>query len=193
MRIILASGSPRRRELLDQIGLSYEVIVSDIQETITAARPGEIVEELSGQKAFAVLDSLPNSLEEIVVIGADTVVAAADSILGKPVSKEHAVEMLKRLSGNTHQVYTGVTLYRRRPDGQLQRRTFHERTAVTFYPMSDEEIGQYAATGDCMDKAGAYGIQGFCARYIKGIEGSYSNVVGLPVGRLYQEIKEWFV
>ena len=98
---------------------------------------------------------------------------------------------LRLLAGRTHAVYTGVTLILRGASGETARKTFHERTDVSFYPMEEAEIRQYVATGDCMDKAGAYGIQGFCARYISGINGDYNNVVGLPVGRLYQEIKEW--
>lgn len=191
MKIILASASPRRRELLEQIGLEFQVTVSNVQERITAVEPGKVVEELSEQKARAVLDFLAITDEEILVIGADTVVAVGSSILGKPSGMREAVEMLGWLSGTTHQVYTGVTLYHRTAEGQVQCKTFYEMTTVTFYPMSEKEISRYVSTNDCMDKAGAYGIQGFCARYIKGIEGDYNNVVGLPVGRLYQEAKEW--
>lgn len=191
MKIYLASASPRRRELLAQIGLKFEVMVSNVQERITAVEPGKVVEELSEQKAIAVLDSLDTAGEEVLVIGADTVVAAGSSILGKPTSMKDAAEMLGMLSGTTHQVYTGVTLCHRTAAGQIQQKTFHEMTKVTFYPMSEREISRYVSTRDCMDKAGAYGIQGFCARYIKGIEGDYNNVVGLPVGRLYQEAKEF--
>ncbi len=191
MRIILASASPRRRELLGQIGLPFEVMASNTEEQASATEPGSLVEELSGQKAQAVLASLPEAESPVLVIGADTVVALKGSILGKPSSVEAAKEMLSRLAGASHEVYTGVTLILKKAGGETLTKTFHESTEVTFYPMSGEEIGEYAATGDCMDKAGAYGIQGFCARYIKGIRGDYNNVVGLPVGRLYQEIKEW--
>ena len=191
MRIILASASPRRRELLEQIGLQFEVKVSNVQEHITASKPGKIVEELSEQKARAVLEALTDAKEDVLVIGADTIVAKEDRILGKPRSMEHAVEMLEWLSGNTHEVYTGVTLFYIKAGEKLLCKTFHEMTKVHFYPMTDKEISEYVSTNDCMDKAGSYGIQGFCARYIRGIEGDYNNVVGLPVGRLYQEIKEW--
>lgn len=191
MKIILASASPRRRELLEQIGLEFQVEVSNIQERITAAEPGKAVEELSEQKARAVLDALASGEGEALVIGADTVVAVGSCILGKPSDRKEAVEMLERLSGTRHQVCTGVTLLHRTEEGQIQCKVFHETTEVTFYPMSGDEISRYVSTGDCMDKAGAYGIQGFCARYIKGIDGDYNNVVGLPVGRLYQEAKEW--
>lgn len=190
MRILLASASPRRRELLEQIGLPFEVVVSHVEEVITETEPGKVVEQLSAQKAEAVAESLGEP-EETLVIGADTVVAAENTILGKPKDAAHAAEMLRLLAGRTHAVYTGVTLILRGASGETARKTFHERTDVSFYPMEETEIRQYVATGDCMDKAGAYGIQGFCARYISGINGDYNNVVGLPVGRLYQEIKEW--
>lgn len=190
MRILLASASPRRRELLEQIGLSFEVVVSHVEEVITETEPGKVVEQLSAQKAEAVAGSLGEP-EETLVIGADTVVAAENTILGKPADAAKAAEMLRLLAGRTHAVYTGVTLILRGASGETARKTFHVRTDVSFYPMEEAEIRQYVATGDCMDKAGAYGIQGFCARYISGINGDYNNVVGLPVGRLYQEMKEW--
>lgn len=245
MKIYLASASPRRRELLEQIGLEFEVKVSNVQERVTASEPGRVVEELSAQKAEAVLEELireetpglpghgretagksadrseqegetagksadlpENGREtagksadrseqerepagELLVIGADTVVELDGTILGKPSGPEQAAEMLERLAGRTHRVYTGVTLFYRTGEGETLRKTFHEVTRVSFYPMSEKDITRYLNTGDCMDKAGAYGIQGFCARYIQGIEGDYNNVVGLPVGRLYQEAKEW--
>lgn len=193
MRIILASASPRRRELLTQIGIGFEVIVSDVEEHVTATRPYEVVEELSAQKASAVLEGLQPE-EEVLVIGADTVVSIDGIILGKPKDDTDAASMLQRLSGRIHQVYTGVTMlyraYGREED--VIRKTFSEKTEVEFFEMLPEEIAEYINSGDCRDKAGSYGIQGFCARYIKGISGDYNNVVGLPVGRLYQEGKEWF-
>lgn len=209
MKIYLASASPRRRELLAQIGLQFEVKVSNVQEKVTASDPEKVVEELSEQKARAVFEELAAGTESgragrddpetdnqvggeaLLVIGADTVVAADGRILGKPADREAAVEMLELLSGRTHEVFTGVTLICRNACGQVFRKTFHERTEVSFYAMTGREIEDYAATGDCMDKAGAYGIQGLCARYIREIKGDYNNVVGLPAGRLYQEAKEW--
>lgn len=200
MEIILASASPRRKELLAQIGLDFRVVVSDVEEKITKNIPAEIVEELSCQKAEAVYRSL-NWDEDVLVIGADTIVAYDGRILGKPANEEEAVRMLQLLQGNTHEVYTGVTLVCRRSAVAYSAehaevaepviRTFHEATKVHFYPMTEQDIRRYVSTKDPLDKAGAYGIQGFCARYISGIEGDYNNVVGLPVGRLYQEIKEW--
>ncbi len=193
MEIILASASPRRKELLAQIGLSFQVVVSDVEEIITKTAPAEIVEELSYQKAEAVLRSLPAD-KEVLVIGADTIVAYGQQILGKPANGEKAIEMLHMLQGSVHEVYTGVTLLYRKAvseSGGVERKIFHEATKVHFYPMTEAEIKGYVDTKDPMDKAGAYGIQGFCARYINGIEGDYNNVVGLPIGRLYQEAKEW--
>lgn len=190
MKIILASASPRRRELLAQIGLEFEVITADVEEQTESTQPGKVVEELSGIKAKAVLDTLNGVTEDVLVIGADTIVACDDRILGKPGSEEGACEMLRLLQGREHQVYTGVTLlYRRAVDGSVEQKQFHEETDVIFYPMSEEEIVAYVETGDPLDKAGSYGIQGLCARYISGIRGDYNNVVGLPIGRLYQEMK----
>ncbi len=192
MKIVLASASPRRRELLEQIGLAFEVSVSHVEEKTIAVEPGLVVEELSRQKAEAVLETL-TCTEDVLVIGADTVVSADGRILGKPSGEKDAVRMLERLSGRSHEVYTGVTLLYRTGGmsaAQVRQRIFHEMTKVDFYPMTQQEIADYVASGDCLDKAGAYGIQGLCARYIRGIEGDYHNVVGLPVGRLYQEMKE---
>lgn len=195
MKIILASASPRRKELLAQIGLEFDIWVSNVEEKVTSIVPCEVVEELSVQKAEGVLEALikqdAGTLKEpFMVIGADTIVACDGRILGKPKDAEDAKTMLRTLQGRAHEVYTGVTvLYVE--GGDIQRRTFHEATQVHFCPMTEAEIESYVATGDPLDKAGAYGIQGLCARYISGIEGDYNNVVGLPVGRLYQEIKEW--
>ena len=185
-KIILASASPRRRELLTQIGLDFEVVVSETEEKITSTEPAKVVEELSAQKAGAVWEKLA-AMADTVGLGADTVVACDGKILGKPVDVENAVAMLRMLQGRAHEVYTGVTvLYEE--DGEKKALTFHEKTTVHFYPMTEAQIREYVATGDPMDKAGSYGIQGFCARYIRGIEGDYNNVVGLPAGRVYQEL-----
>ena len=202
MRIILASASPRRKELLEQIGFIFEVMTSHVEEQISSVRPDRVVEELSCQKAEAVAEelSLPEPVcgercrkEALLVIGADTVVALDGAILGKPADREEAIAMLERLQGREHEVYTGVTLlYRAAGAPEWTRKCFHESSRVLFFPMTEEEISGYVNTGDPLDKAGAYGIQGFCARYIRGIEGDYNNVVGLPVGRLYQEIKELY-
>lgn len=191
-KIILASASPRRKELLTQIGIDFQVLVSDVEEKVTTDVPHEVVEELSCQKAEAVAKLCSRAEEQtpIIIIGADTIVACDGKILGKPKDRQDAFDMLMMLQGRTHQVYTGVTIVRVTDKG-MAKNTFHEATEVTFYPMSEDEIWEYVDTLDPMDKAGAYGIQGFCARYIKGIRGDYNNVVGLPVGRLYQELQQF--
>ena len=199
MRIILASASPRRRELLTQMDLTFEVIPSKGEEVITKQCPSEVVMELAGQKAGEIArqfadktEGLPkkekeNGGRDILVIGADTVVVKDGQILGKPKDEADAVRMLTMLQGSTHQVYTGVCLIRRN-GGQEICHSFYEATDVEFYPMSEEEIRRYVETKEPMDKAGAYGIQGKCAVYIRGIKGDYNNVVGLPVARLYHEL-----
>ncbi len=189
MKIILASASPRRRELLTQIGLDFEIKVSDVEEKVTTTVPCEVVQELSRQKAEAVLVTCEESKEPVVVIGADTIVACDGMILGKPKDAADAVRMLQMLSGRCHEVYTGVTLAYSGTSQEIH--TFYEVTKVYFATMTDEEIQTYVNTLDPLDKAGAYGIQGFCARYITGIEGDYNNVVGLPVCRVYQELKRF--
>ena len=185
MRIILASASPRRRELLKQIGLNFEVIVSPTDEETSLPLVWERAKELSRRKAGAVFGALPRD-EEVLVMGADTLVALEERILGKPGDEKSAGEMLEQLSGRTHQVYTGVTLMHRDSSGRTAEKTFYEVTQVSFYPMSRQEILAYAVTGDPLDKAGAYGIQGLCARYIQRIGGDYNNGGGVPGGRLFQ-------
>lgn len=184
--LVLASQSPRRRELLAQVGIAFRVAPSAVEERITKTAPDEVVRELSLQKAEDVASREP---EGIWVLGADTVVALDGEILGKPVDVEAAKSMLRRLSGRSHSVYTGVTLYRRSA-GETRVECFSEKTAVTFYPMSEEEIDRYVSSGDPLDKAGAYGIQGSAAAFIERIEGDYNNVVGLPVAAVYQRWKE---
>lgn len=194
MKIILASGSPRRKELLAQIGIDFEVMVSDAPENSKASGPAALVQELSGIKAKAVCDRLMEEkmAEDFIIIGADTVVAYRGRILGKPKTKAEAKEYLTMIQDDVHEVYTGVTLLRHScRETSVEVKNFCEETKVRFAAMSSGEIDEYVSTGDCMDKAGAYGIQGFCARYIRGIEGDYNNVVGLPVAHLYAEIKEW--
>jgi septum formation protein len=189
-KIILASASPRRRELLEKSGVSFEIITGNGEERITKRVPWEVVEELSAQKAFAATEKIgENALEDMVVIGSDTIVAFDGEILGKPADQEDAVQTLMKLQDNTHQVYTGVTLLVRK-DGKWQPHTFYECTDVSFYPVSEEGIRSYVKTGEPMDKAGSYGIQGLWGIYVKGICGDYNNVVGLPVARLFQEAKK---
>lgn len=190
-KIVLASASPRRKELLSQIGIPFSVSVSGVQEDAECTKPWELVKELSQVKAEDIYRKLSEKEKgEYLVIGADTVVALEDEIMGKPGTYENAVRMLTALSGRTHQVYTGVTfVYQKEGSNKKCVHSFYEKTEVTFYPMTEQEIAAYAATGEPMDKAGAYAIQGMCAAYIREIKGDYSNVVGLPVGRVYQELK----
>ncbi len=198
-KIILASQSPRRKELLAQAGFEFQIITSDVDEVITHTKPRDIAESLSSQKAEDVFNKLIEKYGEAeatnyLVIGADTIVAIEDRILGKPEDREDAYEMMKLLSGKTHHVYTGVTVVTgsRLKDGTPQIYTFHECTDVTFYDITDEEINEYLDAGDeWADKAGAYGIQATVgAKYVKELKGDYNNVVGLPVARLYQELKK---
>ncbi len=181
-KIVLASASPRRKELLTQIGLSFEVVTSNVEEIITKQIPYEIVMELSAQKALDVQQKVG---KDAIVIGADTIVALGNEIMGKPTNEDDAFRMLNKLQGNTHQVYTGVTLCVGK-----KVTSFYEKTSVHVYEMSEQEMWSYIKTGEPMDKAGAYGIQGRFAAYVKGIEGDYNNVVGLPVARVYQELRK---
>jgi septum formation protein len=186
MKYILASGSPRRRELLARTGIKFDVLPSDMDEIITKEVPSDIVMELAYQKALNVYQKL--NLSDCTVIGSDTIVVYRDEILGKPADKAEAYDMLSMLADRTHQVYTGVSLLVN-IDEKLTVKTFFEKTDVTLYPISKEDLHAYVESGDSLDKAGAYGIQGDFSIHIKGINGDYNNVVGLPVGRLYQEMK----
>lgn len=188
-RIILGSGSPRRRELLAQIGVTFEVMVSEGEEIYTSTVPEEIVKELAMSKAEEVA-GMVDCQKECLVIGADTVVVLDQQILGKPKDEDDAFQILKHLQGRSHQVYTGVALIDYDEEGRQTIVSHAERTEVYVHEMTDEEILSYIATGEPMDKAGAYGIQGTFAAYIDGIQGNYYNVVGLPVAYLYQQLKK---
>ena len=178
MNIVLASGSPRRRELLTQAGIEYTVDPADIEEVTTETLPAKVVEDLSRQKALAVWKKHQGEK----VLAADTVVAFDDKILGKPADEEDAFRMLAELSGRVHQVYTGVTIV----DENGNINTFSECTEVTMYDNSEESIRAYIASKEPMDKAGAYGIQGLGAVLVEKINGDYNNVVGLPLARVYR-------
>lgn len=184
-RMILASASPRRRELLSQIGIEHEVIPSNKDEILPKMHPAKAAEALSRGKALDVAKDID---DKAVIIGADTVVAYAGEILGKPKNEEDAFRMLNMLRGEEHEVYTGVTFVVKE-NGREYIESFCESTKVMMYPASEEEIWAYIATGEPMDKAGAYGIQGRAAAFVKKIEGDYNNVVGLPIARLYQILK----
>ena len=178
--IILASASPRRKEILELADLKFDIMPSNAQEITTKTAPNEVVMELASIKAK---DIYKKSEKQSMIVGADTVVAYQGQILGKPTDKADAKRMLTMLSGQTHEVYTGVCIIE---DGKTK--TFYEETKVTFYEISDEQIDHYIKTGEPMDKAGSYGIQGKAAVFIKGIEGDYYNVVGFPIARFLQEI-----
>lgn len=186
MNLILASASPRRQELLRGLGLVFSVRTADIDESMDASRGEEAeVARISRAKAEAVRAQAGS---DAVIIAADTIVCIDGKILGKPHSKEEAAEMLRRLSGRAHQVRTGVTVLR----GETVR-TEVDTTFVRFRAISEEEIAAYIATGEPMDKAGSYGIQGRAAIFAEGIEGDYFNVMGLPLCRLDRMLREFGV
>ena len=186
-QVILASGSPRRKELLELIGVEFKIITSNKEEVITSTNPEEVVKELSMMKAEDVAAGVAGPA---IILGADTVVAHGGRILGKPKDKAYAVNMIRSFAGDDHYVYTGVCIIRKEADGSVKKISFAEGTKVTVYPMTEEEIEQYVATNEPMDKAGAYAIQGLFAPYIKGIEGDYYNIVGFPIAGIYQRLKE---
>lgn len=191
--VILGSGSPRRKELLTLAGIEFTILTSDADETPTKTVPEEIVMELSDKKGQDVFSKAKEkgllTDAENLIISADTLVFFGNDRMGKPKDKDDAVNMLKKLSGATHQVITGVHLIYEK-NGKMVEKSFFEKTDVNVYPMTDAEICDYVATGEPMDKAGAYAIQGLFCKYIKGIQGEYANVVGLPIARLYKELKE---
>jgi septum formation protein len=211
MRIILASGSPRRREILDLVGIEYEVIPSNKEEVTKSLLPSEVVKELAYMKAYDVAENqifqdekfgysenfaLKNSLREqeqgvlSLVLGADTMVACDDEILGKPKDEAQAKEMLRKLSGRGHSVFTGIALLWIKEGRLIKTVNQAVETKVMVEPMTETEIEAYVATGEPMDKAGAYAIQGKFAPYITGIEGDYYNVVGFPICTILKEIKK---
>lgn len=175
-RVILASASPRRRMLLEQAGLEFEIKVSDAAEDISGKSPEDTVKELSMRKADSI-GSITGG--DCIILAADTVVACDDVILGKPENEKDAMRMLRMLQGRTHQVYTGVTILEGR-EGHRKNETFAVCTDVTMYEASDAEIERYIKSGEPADKAGAYAIQGKGFYFVKEIHGDYNNVVGLP-------------
>jgi len=184
MKLILASSSPRRAEILANAGLPFSVLSSPVDESpYPGEAPAALVQRLANAKADVVT---ARAVGPAIIIGADTVVVLDDKILGKPSSAEDARHMLRQLSGRTHSVLTGVALIRL-PDGE--RRQFLESTLVHFRPIADEELSSYLATQEPYDKAGAYAIQGQAGRYIPRIEGCYFNVVGLPLSRVLSELE----
>lgn len=186
MDFILASASPRRKELLEQIGLNFEIIKSDVEEVITKTLPGDIVMELSRQKAMDVASKLN---KKACVIGSDTIVSVNNRVLGKPKNQSEAYEMIKSIQGRYHQVYTGVAVVISHTESSPEPiLNFADLTEVNVYPMTEEQIIDYINTNEPYDKAGAYGIQGLFGKHVKGIKGDYNTVVGLPIARLYNEL-----
>lgn len=185
MKLILASASARRAQILRDAGLPFQIISSAIDEALMEGEsPQDLVRRLAEQKAQLVA---ARAVGPAIVVGADTVVVLEGKILGKPRSAEEARAMLEQLSGRTHAVITGIALIRL-PDEAARQEV--ETTEVTFAPLTDEEISRYVSTGEPFDKAGAYAIQGRGGRYVTRIEGDYFNVVGLPLGKLYRLLKE---
>ena len=201
-RIILASGSPRRKELLEMVGLEFQVMVSNQEENYSSSKPKEIVKELALMKArhvaFEYLEMLSEKGKEqkaadddkVVIIGADTIVVIDDQVLEKPKDKEDAFLMISKLQDNVHQVFTGVALLNKVESETFQKVSFVVETKVYVNKMTEDEIWDYIQTGESFDKAGGYGIQGGFAKFIEKIEGDFYNVMGLPVARVYKELKE---
>ncbi|WP_416827504.1 Maf family protein [Ectobacillus polymachus] len=183
MEMILASGSPRRKELLRMLAIPFTIQVSEVQETLDNwENPYQAATMLALQKAMDV----HNRFKDAVIIGADTIVTYDSRMLGKPRSKQEAASMLRLLSGQTHEVVTGVAMV-----SHKKTITFYEKTEVTFYEITDEEIEAYIATKEPFDKAGSYGIQGAGALFVKEIKGDYYSVVGLPIARIARELKSF--
>ena len=187
-KIILASASPRRKELLAQAGYEFEIQVSHKEENYTSTMPDEIVKELALLKAEDIANA--NKKENLVVIGADTVVAYDGRILGKPETKEHAFQMIQSFQGDKHQVYTGVAILNYDEEGNETVINHAVKTDVYVNPMTDEEIWRYIHSDNIMDKAGSYGIQSGFSIHIEKIEGDYFNVVGLPISYIYEALKQ---
>lgn len=191
IRIILASASPRRKELLRQIGVKFDVMVSDKETDIDSTDPVKACEKQAMQKALDIEEKAALKYkEDHIIIAADTIVALEGSILGKPKDKEEARLMLEKISGKKHKVYTAVCVFNSR---LKTHKSFVEETAVEVAELSKKDIDFYLSKDEAYDKAGAYAIQGLFSRYIVGIEGDYYNVMGLPVGRVYREHLAGFV
>ena len=183
-RLILASGSPRRRELLSKMGYEFEIQVPDVDENVSG-KASDIVAILSRRKAMAVAENNSDG----VIIASDTLVSLNGEVLGKPADEADAFRMLRTLSGNTHEVFTGVTIVDAKSG---KRETRSVRTGVCFRALTDQEINDYIAGGEPMDKAGAYGIQGGAGKFVEKLEGSYENVIGFPVDEV-QDMLNGFI
>lgn len=193
-RIILASLSPRRKEIMNQMGISYETMPSHVKEEVGANSPSKIVEALAELKAKDISESLKDEQENLIVIGADTMVFHNGQALGKPKDRRDAVEMLRSLSDDVHEVYTGVCIRIKRNNQKLyhnipdEKIVFSVSTEVVVQPLTGDQIEDYVDTGEPFDKAGAYAIQGGFGIYIKEIHGDYYNVVGFPISKIYEKL-----
>lgn len=189
-KLILASGSPRRSELLTLCGYDFRVIVPDINEILdTSLALPQAIENLAYQKAEYIFRQFPDH----IVIGADTIVTIDGLVLGKPKDSKHAYSMLKHLSGKTHQVITGVSiLFPDTPESPKQKKNFHHCSSVRFYPLSDTEIEEYIQTNEPLDKAGSYGVQGKASLFIEKIEGDFYSIMGLPVSMVHRALIGYF-
>jgi septum formation protein len=199
MKYILASASPRRVELIQKLHLPFEVEKALGEELTTETEPAKYAMSLAREKALEVynrLSNIPRSAKKdsLFVLGADTIVVHEGQILGKPSDEEDAFEMLSSLSGKTHEVYTGVAFVFDRINGSETAEpvivSFFDKTEVTFNELSADEIRAYISTGDPLDKAGAYGIQGDFSIHVSGVKGNFENVIGLPVSKIYEEMKK---
>jgi septum formation protein len=190
MKLILASSSPRRAEILRNAGFDFQVVPTDVDETLRAGEPAtDYVSRLAEEKARAAARQIPANVDRssAIVVAADTTVVVKPEILGKPASEGDARSMLRRLSGQTHEVLSGLTVLRLKDEAL---KTVVESTRVTFAELADREIDEYIASGEPFDKAGAYAIQGRGGKFITRIEGCYFNVMGLPLARLYSILGE---
>lgn len=183
-KIILASASPRRKEIMDLLNIPYEIKIADIDEKIN--KDNDLVKEIENISYLKALKIFKEN-KDTVVIGADTIVVVNNEILGKPKSKQEAKQMLEKLQGNFHHVITGVTIL-----SSKQSETFSNVSKVIFNPITSEEIDEYINTNEPMDKAGAYAIQGLGAKFINSIEGDYYAIMGLPISELYKRLKKYF-
>ena len=186
MKIFLASKSPRRRELLENLGFPFQIVENDIEEVSSEKEPSKYVMDLAFKKA---LKAAENIKEEGIVIAADTIVVVDGEILGKPKDREEAFSMLKTLQGREHIVYTGIAVIKL---PEMKHSVDYQETKVWIRRLEDEDISNYIDTGECWDKAGAYAIQGFGSLIVEKIEGDYFNVVGLPVAKLFGLLKREF-
>ena len=197
--LILASASPRRRELLERAGVTFSVHAVDVDETLDAddlAQPAEAVKKLAERKARAAVEQLltPDYVGSMIVLGSDTMVALGNQVFGKPVDRDEAEYMLRTLSGRTHQVHTGVSVWMidapANGDISLGFRTFVDTSHVTFRTIAEEELASYLATDEPYDKAGAYAVQGTAGAYVENVDGALDTVIGLPVERLLREFPD---